>query len=81
MRDWTLMVIVRDHYLLIFLLSWTDTEKRMSNKHLIVKRGVQLVLPAAQEMQELKKLLDSSSPPQTTSLPPDRRERLCSLLG
>ena len=50
-------------------------------RHLIVKRGVQLVLPAAQEMQVLKKLLESSLPPQTTSLPPDSRERLCSLLG
>ena len=46
-----------------------------------MKRGVQLVLPATQEMQESTLFEDSSYPPQTTSLPPDRRERLGPTLG
>ena len=44
----------------------------MIERHLIVWKRVQLVSPAAHEMQE--KPLDQ--PPQTTNLPPGRRERL-----
>ena len=54
-------------------------------KHLIVYKGVQLSLPATQEMQESSKL-EPLRPPQTTSqapprLPPDMTERLGPSLG
>ena len=49
-------------------------------RHLMVYRGVQLVLPATQERQESRMLSDSSYPPQTTSLSPEMRERVWSLL-
>ena len=40
----------------------------------MVYRGVQLVLPSVQAMQVFS--AGDGSPPHTTSLPPDRRERL-----
>ena len=48
---------------------------RHYRRHLIVWKWVQLVLPATQEMQE-SKLFTVFCPPQTTSLPPDRRDML-----
>ena len=45
----------------------------------MVWKGDQVVLPATQDMQESRE--EASSPPQTTSLPPDRRERLWLCLG
>ena len=45
----------------------------------MVCRCVQLVLPPVQEMHDVS--TDASFPPHTTSLPPDRRERLCLVLG
>ena len=55
--------------------------KMIIKRHLIVWKGVQLALPADQEMQESKTLEPLSHPPQTTSLPPDRRERVWPALG
>ena len=58
-------------------MSYTLCSKVIIGKHLILKMGVQLVWPATQEMQESRALeFKSSFPPQTTSFPPGRRERL-----
>ena len=46
----------------------------------MVWKGDQVVLPATQDMQESREEAPSK-PPQTTSLPPDRSERLWLLLG
>ena len=46
----------------------------------MVYRRVQLVSPADQEMQESKRT-PPADPPQTTRLPPDRRDTVWSLLG
>ena len=48
---------------------------RIIGRHLIVEKGVQPVLPATQETQ-VSNVIIPFCPPQTTSLPPDRRERL-----
>ena len=45
----------------------------------MVWKGDQVVLPATQDMHESRE--EPSQPPQTTSLPPDRRERLWPYLG
>ena len=45
----------------------------------MVCKCFQLVFPFIQEMQDFA--IEVGLPPQTTSLPPDRRERLWCLLG
>ena len=52
----------------------------MIERHLIVWKRVQLALPATQELHESRRP-DPPFPPQTTSLPPHRRERLWPRLG
>ena len=46
----------------------------------MVWKGDHVVLPATQDMQESRRV-PAYTPPQTTSLPPDRRERLWPSLG
>ena len=51
-------------------------KKKNFGGHLMLKSEVQLVLPSTQDMQESKASQEWFFPPQTTSLPPDRSERL-----
>ena len=46
----------------------------------MVWKGVHVLLPATQDMHESREV-NPSQPPQTKSLPPDRRERLWPILG
>ena len=46
----------------------------------MVCRCVQLMLPGVHTMQDLIAVFLIDLPPQTTNLPPDKRERLCFIL-
>ena len=67
---------------LAILSLWRWLWSIIGMRHLILWRWVQLLSPATQEMQESTDFTyPYPYPPQTTSLPPDRRERLWWDLG
>ena len=58
-----------------------ERDSNIGSIHLMLLKEVHLVLPSTQDIQDWRQSSVPEAPPQTTSLPPDKRERLWPILG